>query len=266
LLEREQSPLLIYLPGSSLWNELGALADTLMSVADGKLRLTTPERFEDVFRRLGLDEKKGAGASWATFTLPQYWLYQFLRAVPLDGLAKRWQLDPGAVLDLFFDDADHARYRWAIHGNIHRLASAVWSRALLDRRAKFAEDGLAPAQCRSLARHLPPREREAALEPFIDGATIHDMGDEFADAFDHVWTAPFTRRMLAWVVRAADRQPPGPDVFSFNSLFTMLVHHGNAEVVDELPTLVPADGPEARGFGDDLAAAWRERDEILSRF
>jgi len=152
-LEREQSPLLVYLPGSSLWNELGALADKLMSVADGKLRLTPPERFEDVFRRLGLDEKKAAGASWATFTVPQYWLYQFLRAVPLDGLAKRWQRDPGAVLDLFLDDGEHARYRWAVHGNVFRLASAVWSRALLDRSAKFDRDGLAPAQCRSLARH-----------------------------------------------------------------------------------------------------------------
>ena len=30
--------------------------------------------------------------------------------------------------------------------------------------------------------------------------------------------------------------------------------------------LLPDDGSEARTFRDDLAAAWRERDEILSRF
>ena len=267
-LEREQSPLLIYLPGSSLWNELDALAHKLMSVADGKLRLTPPDRFEDVFQRLGLDEKKGTDASWATFTLPQYWLYQFLRVLPLDGLARRWQLDPGSVVDLFLDDddAEHARYRWAIYGNIFRLASAVWSGALLDRRTKFAKDGLPPTQCRSVARHLPPREREDALEPFIDGTTFYEMGDEFEDVCDHVWTAPFTRRMLTWVVRAGDRQPPGPDVFVFNSPFTTLVHHGNSAVIDELPSLLPDELPEARGFRDDLAAAWRERDEILSRF
>jgi len=72
--------------------------------------------------------------------------------------------------------------------------------------------------------------------------------------------------MLAWVARAADRQLPGPDVFGLESVFTMLVHHGNAVVTDELPQLVPDEGPEARGFRDDLAVAWRDRDEILSRF
>jgi hypothetical protein len=265
-LEREQSPLLVYLPGSSLWNELGQLADKLMIVADGKLQLTPPDRFEGAFERLGLSEKKAADASWATFTVPQYWLYQFLRALPLDSLAARWHLEPGAVLDLFFADADHARYRWAIYGNIFRLGSAVWSRALLERRARFAEDGPPATQCRALARHLPPREREAALEPFIDAATIYEMGDEFADAFDHVWTPAFTRRMLAWALRSRPGQPPSPDIFDTSSVFTLLVHHGNAEVIDELPALVPSDLPEARGFRDDLAAAWRERDEILSRF
>jgi hypothetical protein len=193
-------------------------------------------------------------------------MYQFLRAVPLDALAARWRVEPGAVLDLFLDDADHARYRWALYGNIFRLGSAVWSRALLDRRAKFDADGLPAVQCRALARHLPPREREAALEPFIDAAALSTTGDEFADAFDHVWAPPFTHRMIMWAFRGRNGQPPDPIVFDESAVFTTLVHHGNAAVIDELPSLVPYDLPEARGLRDDLAAAWRERDEILSRF
>jgi len=57
-LERERSTLLVFLPGSSLWTELAALAGQLMIIADGKLRLAPPDRFEDVFQRLGLEERR----------------------------------------------------------------------------------------------------------------------------------------------------------------------------------------------------------------
>ena len=248
-LEREGSPLLVFLPGSSLWNELGRLADKLMTLADGRLRITPPERFEDVFAQLGLEEKKATASSWATFTTEQYWLYQLLRVLPLAHLQARWRLAPGAIVDLFLDDAAHARYRWALHGNIYRLRSPDWIRALLDRRAKFSAEGLAASSCRSLARQLPPAEREQVLERFIqtDDAT-NDAVDDFPDAFDHVWSPSFTRRMIA------------------RTAFTPLVHHGNGQISDELAQLLPGDTPEAKTFRDELAAAWRERDEILSRF
>jgi len=254
-LERERSTLLVFLPGSSLWKELGQLADKLMTLADGKLCLTPPERFEDVFAQLGLDEKKATASSspvpWATFTTEQYWLYHLLRVLPLPHLQARWRLAPGAIVDLFLDDATHARYRWALHGNIYRLRSPDWIRALLDRRAKFSAEGLAASSCRSLARQLPPAEREQALEGFIhvhvDEEPNH-AADDFSDAFDHVWSPSFTRRMLA------------------RTAFTPLVHHGNGQVSDELALLLPDDTPEAKTFRGELAAAWRERDEILSRF
>ena len=237
----------MFLPGSSLWNELGQLADQLMTLADGKLHITPPERFDGVFARLGLE--KATASSWATFTTEQYWFYQLLRVLPLAHLEARWRLDPAAIVDLFLDDAAHARYRWALHGNIYRLRRSDWIRALLARRAKFSAEGLASSSCRSLARRLPPAEREQVLEGFLlfDEGT-NDAADDFSDAFDHVWSPAFTRRMLA---RAA---------------FTTLVHHGNSQVSDELTQLAPHGREEAKTFRDELAAAWRERDEILSRF
>lgn len=262
-LEREQSTLLAFLPGSSLWMELAALAGKLMTIADGKLRLTPPERFEEVFHRLGLEERKAAGGSWATLTVPQYWLYQLVRVVPLAALAELWKLEPGTVVDLFLDDAEHARYRWALYGNVFRLGSAVWSRAILDRRARFEgldRNGLPAAQARSLARSLPPREREAALDPLLDDAPA--AGDDFADALEHIWSPPFTRRMVVRTLRS----PAGPDVYWDPSRVAPLVHHGNSAIGGDLGALLPDDTAEARAFRDDLAAAWRERDGIVSRF
>ena len=81
----------------------------------------------------------------------------------------------------------------------------------------------------------------------MDAAT-NDAVDDFPDAFDHVWSPSFTRRVIA------------------RTAFTPLVHHGNSQVIDELAPLLPHTRPEAKTFRDELAAAWRERDEILSRF
>ena len=155
-----------------------------------------------------------------------------LRVLPLDDLAGDgggWS--PGAIVDLFLDDAAHERYRWALYGNIYRLRSPDWIRALLDRRAKFSAEGLAAASCRSLARRLPPGSEKQILERFIQGHiddATNDAGDDFQDAFDHVWSPSFTRRMIA------------------RTSFTPLVHHGNSQVIDELARLLPDDGPEAR--------------------
>jgi hypothetical protein len=263
LLEREGSPLLILLPESSLWREAGELAVKLVTIGGGTMTFTPPEKYHPVFRRLGISEEKGAHASWARFSTQEFWLNLFLGSAPLDYLERHWSLGPGAILDLYLPaDADR-KYHWAINGAIFRARSEAWSRALLERRAKFGtppDQTLGDFQILSLAANLPPREREAVLDPLTDGQT--NVMHAFTDVLDHIWTPQFTSHQIARLLASIDLSI-NPRVLGG---FGQLVHHGNAAVIDDLPGLVKGESAVAQTARDELAAAWRERDEILSRF
>jgi hypothetical protein len=184
LLEREKSRLLVRLPGSSLWNELAALADNLLTVTGGKLRITPPDRFTELFERLGF-QKDALDSSWADYTAQEFWCYQFLSEVPLGPgaqVAPRPQGDRRPV-------PRRAEEQEEVPMGAAQQPLRDAERGLESGAARASRtEGLDGDDCLSLARHLPPREREAALEPLIDNEPNYTI-NEFDDVLEYVWNA-----------------------------------------------------------------------------
>ena len=261
-LEREGSTLLVFLPGSSLWNELAQLADKLMTLADGTLRITPPERFEDVFARLGLEEKKGTDSSSRPPGPPSPPRSTGASSSFACSRSRSWRRGGGWVRARSWTcswmtpptSGTGGRSTATSTGcgappGYARCSSDARSsrrRACLRRRADRSRGTCHPRSERRCSNASSTKHRTKRRPTALNG---------FSDAIDHVWSPSFTRRMIA-----------GAHLFDDHSAFTPLVHHGNGQVSDELAQLLPYRIPEARTFGDDLAAAWRERDEILSRF
>jgi len=79
---------------------------------------------------------------------------------------------------------------------------------------------------------------------------------------EHIWTPQFTGHQIARAVTSIDLSI-NPGILGGCG---QLVHHGSAVVIEDLPGLVKGESAVAQTARDELAAALRERDEILSLF
>jgi len=278
-LERENNQAVLrYLPDSKPWVELGEEVCRWLSVTGNALEVTFPDDFSDLFHFWGVSKM----SVHPSLTPNQSWLYQLMERAPMKYLERRWSLVPSRILDLFVASDQGQFLLGAIHSSTVTYQDADWSRTLMRDYQRVAEalhlliEAVGSAQVpnagpmkaqdfATLLQNCPPEEREGYCEEIIDEKPNFTPA-LFDDAFEYLWSLPFTERQVVRAVsgpHGASAVQIQPD---FQAQYAPLLWHSNSGVIDDLAKLIPYPTAEAQAARDDFGLGLRERDELRAAF